>query len=203
MFNDNNFDASKPIPSNHSYRKIKNKALGMSCMTCSTRSWRTVNSSRNTCCSSGDMLFHFLCLTGFVRNSRRFFRRTGLCISMMAKIWKSAQATGTCHQRMMVPSKKGTELVSYSFGALSPVNHKGLHQGWTQTSLYLQVIHSTSLFFFSQTTAQILSTISERKTRKTVTHVLEPIHILRALNMGTCIQQGDLFYSLGLHRERC
>ena len=29
-------------------------------------------------------------------------------------------------------------------GALSPVNHKGLHQGWTQTSLYLQVIHFTS-----------------------------------------------------------
>ena len=29
-------------------------------------------------------------------------------------------------------------------GALSPVNHKGLHQGWTQTSLYLQIIHFTS-----------------------------------------------------------
>ena len=29
-------------------------------------------------------------------------------------------------------------------GALSPVNHKGLHQGWTQPSLYLQVIHFTS-----------------------------------------------------------
>ena len=29
-------------------------------------------------------------------------------------------------------------------GAFSPVNHKGLHQGWTQTSLYFQVSHSTS-----------------------------------------------------------
>ena len=29
-------------------------------------------------------------------------------------------------------------------GALSPVIHKGLNQGWTQTSLYLQVIHFTS-----------------------------------------------------------
>ena len=28
--------------------------------------------------------------------------------------------------------------------ALIPVNHKGLHQGWTQTSLNLQVIHFTS-----------------------------------------------------------
>ena len=46
--------------------------------------------------------------------------------------------------------------VSSLVGALSPVNHKGLHQGWTQTSLYLQVIHFTSHhttshvgFFFS------------------------------------------------------
>ena len=29
----------------------------------------------------------------------------------------------------------------------------------------------------------------------------EPIYILRALNMGTCIWQGDLFYSVGLHRN--
>ena len=34
--------------------------------------------------------------------------------------------------------------LSYFVGALSPVRHKGLHQGWTQTSLYLQVIHFTS-----------------------------------------------------------
>ena len=31
--------------------------------------------------------------------------------------------------------------------------------------------------------------------------VLEPIYIPRALNTGTCIQQGDLFYSAGLHRN--
>ena len=36
------------------------------------------------------------------------------------------------------------ELVSKLVCALSPVNHKGLHQGWTQTSLYLKVIQSTS-----------------------------------------------------------
>ena len=41
------------------------------------------------------------------------------------------------------------------FGALSPVNYKGLHRGWTQTSLCLQVVHFTShhttshVFFFS------------------------------------------------------
>ena len=29
----------------------------------------------------------------------------------------------------------------------------------------------------------------------------EPIYIPRALNMGTCLRQGDLFYSAGLHRN--
>ena len=29
----------------------------------------------------------------------------------------------------------------------------------------------------------------------------EPIYIARALNTGTCIRQGDLFYSAGLHRN--
>ena len=31
--------------------------------------------------------------------------------------------------------------------------------------------------------------------------VFWPIYIPRALNTGTCIQQGDLFYSAGLHRN--
>ena len=31
--------------------------------------------------------------------------------------------------------------------------------------------------------------------------LVEPIYIPRALNTGTCIQQGDLFYSAGLHRN--
>ena len=30
---------------------------------------------------------------------------------------------------------------------------------------------------------------------------LEPIYILLALNMGPCIRQGDLFYSVVLHRN--
>ena len=29
----------------------------------------------------------------------------------------------------------------------------------------------------------------------------EPVYILRALNTGTCIQQGNLFYYAGLHRN--
>ena len=31
--------------------------------------------------------------------------------------------------------------------------------------------------------------------------LFEPIYIPWALNTGTCIQQGDLFYSVGLHRN--
>ena len=30
---------------------------------------------------------------------------------------------------------------------------------------------------------------------------LEPIYTPRALNTGTCIRQGDLFYYVGLHRN--
>ena len=31
--------------------------------------------------------------------------------------------------------------------------------------------------------------------------LIEPIYVPRALNMGTCLRQGDLFYSAGLHRN--
>ena len=34
--------------------------------------------------------------------------------------------------------------VSYLIGALSPISDKGSQRGWTQTSIHLQVIHSTS-----------------------------------------------------------
>ena len=34
--------------------------------------------------------------------------------------------------------------ISKLVGALSPVNHKGLHQGWTQTSFCLKVVHFKS-----------------------------------------------------------
>ena len=61
----------------------------------------------------------------------------------------------------------------------------------------------TPQVIFAQTAAQILSTISERNTRNIITHVLEPISFPRALSTGTCIQQGDSFYSAGLHRNRC
>ena len=70
---------------------------------------------------------------------------------------------------------------------------------------YLQVIKSTSHYttsLFSKTTARILSTIFERKNRKTATNVLGPIYIPRALNTGTCIQQGHIFYFAGLKQGK-
>ena len=75
-----------------------------------------------------------------------------------------------------------------------------------QCSIYLQVIHSASHYtaslFFSNLSSNSIHNFG-MQTRKTITHVLEPVYILRALNTGTCIQQDDLFYSVGLHRNRC
>ena len=52
---------------------------------------------------------------------------------------------------------------------------KQTSSGPKQTSIYLLVIHSTSHYtkisFFLKTTTQIISTLSEHKPRKTVTHV--------------------------------
>ena len=77
---------------------------------------------------------------------------------------------------------KELEKCSKSVGALNPVNYKGSHQGWTQTSLYLKVTAFTS--------------------HRTTSHdFLGPIYIPRALNTGTCIRLGDLLYSAGLHRK--
>ena len=56
---------------------------------------------------------------------------------------------------------------------------------------------------FSRTTTENLTTISVRKPRKTTTQVLKPISSPRALDTGTFIQQGDLFYSAGLHWNWC
>ena len=61
------------------------------------------------------------------------------------------------HQSRHSASEKGQTVltvasqISWLVGALSPVSHKGLYQGWKQTSVYLLVIphkgHPTSKFF--------------------------------------------------------
>ena len=50
-------------------------------------------------------------------------------------------------------------------------------------------LHSTSMLFISQV---IIPQVM----------FFEPIYIPQVLNTGTCIQQGDLFYSAGPHRNR-
>ena len=97
-----------------------------------------------------------------------------------------------------VLSASVTVQTSWSAGAFSPVNLKGLHLGWKQTQIYLQVSHSTSHYsslFFSNHNSNFIHN-SDCKLRKTIRCLeqLKPIHILWTLNTGTCIQQGDLFY---------
>ena len=59
-------------------------------------------------------------------------------------------------------------VASQLVGALSPVNHKGLHQGWTQISIYLQVIHFES--------------------HHTTSHVFEPIYTPQALGFNAHVR---------------
>ena len=96
-----------------------------------------------------------------------------------------------------------SRLVSWCFEP-SQLQRVTLHQGWQQTSVYLHVIHPTSLYttslFFSNRNSNSIHNFGTQ-TQKNKTHVLKPIYIPRALNTGTCIQQGDLFYSEGLHRN--
>ena len=54
--------------------------------------------------------------------------------------------------------------VSQLVGALSPVSHKGSHQGWTQTSIYLKVIHFTS----HHTTSCVLHSVGTQHTSLTL-----------------------------------
>ena len=100
----------------------------------------------------------------------------------------------------------GGEVVGHLVGVLSLVNQEGLYQ--LNTDFNLQVIHSTShyitslLFFHLKPQLKFYPQFRNAKLVKQ-THVLEPICIPRALSTRTCIQQGDLFYSAGLHRNRC
>ena len=91
---------------------------------------------------------HHLSLIGTAHNSYH----TQSVVSVIGVAHKSVgSALSWCrrpisigHTNHPISSASQHELVIKLVGALSPVNHKGLHQGWTQTSLYLQVIDFTS-----------------------------------------------------------
>ena len=58
---------------------------------------------------------------------------------------------GLHHRTVCQVSDVSSWLVIYLVGTLSPVNHKGIYQGWKHTSVYLLVSHSTSHFRDSTT----------------------------------------------------
>ena len=66
---------------------------------------------------------------------------------------------------------------------MSPVNHKGLHRGWTQTSLYHQVIH----FTIHHTTSHDFFVVAYLYSAGT--------------HHGNLHPAGYQFYSAGLHRK--
>ena len=102
----------------------------------------------------------------------------------------------------MPPDDKVSELVCWCFEPSQPQRiTSGLNTNFSLSpaySFHKSLYHKSSLFFsLSQTTAQILFTISERKTRKANTCFGACFTSPRALNTAACIQQGDLFYSAG------
>ena len=64
----------------------------------------------------------------------------------------------------------GTKLVSWC-SLLSLSTSKGLHRGWKQTSIYLHVTHTTSLFFSIHNSNSIHNFRTQTQTNKT--HVLD------------------------------
>ena len=91
-------------------------------------------------------------------------------------------------------------LVSWLVGALSPVKHKGLHQGWTQTSLYIQVINFTS----HHTTSHVFSLFIFRRhsTREPASNRVT-YFILRAYTGTRCWPQSTQEKSGEVLEKKC
>ena len=97
-------------------------------------------------------------------------------------------------------SPRNHELVSLCFEPSQPQsNASGLNTKFTLSPCYLlrKSLSQKSLFLKPQLKNYIHSFGTQ--THENETHFLEPIDIPWALNAGTCIQQGDLIYSAGLH----
>ena len=74
-------------------------------------------------------------------------------------------------------------------GALSSVNHKGLHQGWTQTSLYLQAIHFDKSLHHTSCQGKTQHSTEQRTLRQDKTIVAyEKINQLHTHNRWITIQ---------------
>ena len=114
-------------------------------------------------------------------------------------------------QRMISEPKTNFSLSpSYSFYKslydkslfLKPLLCQLFHKETKTTHFIFHRLH----YFLSERQKLIMSTISKRKLRKTITHIFGPIHIPRALKTASIVctdEQGDLFYCVGPHRNRC
>ena len=80
-------------------------------------------------------------------------------------------------------SRQPTLKESKLAGAFSPVNPKGLRQGWKRTAV-LSPSYSSHKSLFSKTTAQIIAIISERKVKKQW-HILELFFFFFLFSAGT------------------
>ena len=88
--------------------------------------------------------FSFSLLSFFLVPFLPFFL-FGLCLQIWYLRWRFLRSESFgFYPGMLAYRCKILSLVSKLVGAFNPAKHKGLHQGWTQTSFYLQVIHFTS-----------------------------------------------------------
>ena len=94
--------------------------------------------------------------------------------------------------------------------ALRPANHKGSQQVENKlqstSKLFIPQVIIPQLhksLFFKPQLKFYPQFQNANLQKKTITHVFESIYNLQALNTGTCIEQGGLFYSASLHRNRC
>ena len=93
---------------------------------------------------------------------------------------KKLSHQGRSRAGVLIMIKGALEIVIWCFERSKPQGITSrLNKNFNRSPIHSTSHYITSLSFFSlsQTTAQILSTISDRKTRKTIMHVLDPIYI--------------------------
>ena len=131
-------------------------------------------------------------------------RLYGQCSSILQRVtvyYQHSQHMSLCNQQLTL-SLRVSKSVSWCFEPSQPQRTaSGLKTNFNLTpsySFHKSLYHKSFL-----SSKQISNSIHNvgMQTEKNITHVLEPMYIPQALNMGTCIQQGDLVYSLGPTQE--
>ena len=76
-------------------------------------------------------------------------------------------------------------------------------KGWLVSYLVLWAQSTTKVYTRAEHKLHSISKLFNSQVIIPQVMLFEPIYIPRELNTGTCIRQGDLFYSAGLHRNFC